>query len=85
MLSMAGAVILLGLSLGLERKNKVMANGILSGGLFTLVYGVTHGFGSRDTTTRFITLTVAHAWLSPGILAGIVESRDPAGCPPDIP
>lgn len=49
------------LSLGLERKNKVMANGILLGGLFTLVYGVARGFVSRDTTTLFITLSVALA------------------------
>ena len=60
-MSMGGAVLLLALSLGLERKNKVMANGILLGGLFTLVYGVARGFVSRDTTTLFITLSVALA------------------------
>ena len=59
--SMGGAVLFLALSLGLERKNKVMANGILLGGLFTLVYGVARGFVSRDTTTLFITLSVALA------------------------
>ena len=33
--SMGGAVLLLALSLALERKNKVMANEILLGGLFS--------------------------------------------------
>lgn len=58
-MSMAGAVVLLGASLLLERRNKVVANGILLGGLFTLVYGVGRGFVSRDTTTLFVALTVA--------------------------
>jgi hypothetical protein len=57
--SMCGAVLLLGASLLLERRNKVMANGVLLGGLFTLVYGVGRGFVSRDTTTLFVTLAVA--------------------------
>ena len=58
-MSMGGAVLLLGASLLLEKRNKVMANGILLGGLFTLVYGVGRGFVSRDTTTLFVTLTAA--------------------------
>lgn len=57
--SMGGAVLLLGASLLLEKRNKVMANGVLLGGLFTLVYGVGRGFVSRDTTTLFLTLTAA--------------------------
>lgn len=59
--SMTGSVLLLVASLVLERRNKVMANGILLGGLFTLVYGVGRGFVSRDTTTLFITLAIALA------------------------
>lgn len=59
--SMTGSVLLLVASLVLERRNKVMANGILLGGLFILVYGVGRGFASRDTTTLFITLTIALA------------------------
>ncbi len=47
MVSMAGAVILLVLSLILERKNKVMANGILLGG-----FHVGYGGGSRVCVSR---------------------------------
>ena len=61
MVSMGEAVVLLALSLGVEHRNKVMANGILLGGLFTLVYGVARGFVSRDTTALFLTLTIALA------------------------
>jgi len=77
--SMGGAVILLALSLGLERKNKVMANGILLGGLFTLVYGVARGFVSRDTTTLFITLTIALALV---MFLGFRRFRRPQGDDP---
>ena len=76
MVSMGGAVLLLALSLGLERKNKVMANGILLGGLLTLVYGVARGFASRDTTTLFITLTVALALV---MVLGFRRFRRPRG------
>ena len=78
MVSMAGAVILLALSLVLERKNKVMANGILLGGLFTLVYGVARGFVSRDTTTLFATLTIALALV---MVLGFRRFRRP---PPEL-
>lgn len=57
--SMSAAVLLLVASLLLEGRNTVMANGVLLGGLFTLVYGVGRGFVSRDTITLFVTLTVA--------------------------
>ena len=59
LMSMGAAVLLLGGSLLLERRNPVMANGILLGGLFMLVYGVGRGFASRDTTALFVSLGVA--------------------------
>ena len=79
--SMGGAVLLLALSLGLERRNKVMANGILLGGLFTLVYGVARGFVSRDTTTLFITLTVALALV---MILGFRRFRRTGGAQPAL-
>lgn len=60
-MSMSAAVLFLVGSLLLERRNRVMANGILLGGLFTLVYGVGRGFASRDTRLLFVALTVALA------------------------
>lgn len=59
LISMGAAVVLLAGSLLLERRNPVMANGILLGGLFMLVYGVGRGFASRDTTALFVALGVA--------------------------
>ena len=59
LISMAAAVVLLGSSLLLERRNPVMANGILLGGLFMLAYGVGRGFASRDTTALFAALGIA--------------------------
>jgi hypothetical protein len=53
----ASAVTMLGLSLLLERKNKVLTNGVMLGGLFTLVYGVGRGFVSGDTTMTFIVVS----------------------------
>ena len=76
MVSMGEAVVLLALSLGLEHRNKVMANGILLGGLFTLVYGVARGFVSRDTTALFLTLTIALALV---MVLGFRRFRRPHG------
>jgi hypothetical protein len=73
--SMGGAVLLLGASLLLEKRNKVMANGVLLGGLFTLVYGVGRGFVSRDTTSLFVTLTAA---LLIALYLGFRRFRSPA-------
>jgi uncharacterized membrane protein len=55
------AVALLGGSLLLERRNRVITNGLMLGGLFTLIYGVGRGFASGDSTTTFITVAVGLA------------------------
>lgn len=60
-ISTVAAVLLLGLSLLLERRNRVLTNGVMLGGLFTLIYGVGRGFASGDSTTTFITVTVGLA------------------------
>ena len=52
----AFAVAMLVLSLALEKKNKVLTNGVMLGGLFTLIYGVGRGFTSGDSKTTFITV-----------------------------
>ena len=52
------AVIFLGLSLLLEKKNKVMTNGVMLGGLFTLFYGTALGMGTQDSMITFITVGV---------------------------
>ncbi len=55
------AVIFLGLSLVLENKNRVMANGVMLGGLFALVYGAGRGLGAQDSMVTFITVGVGLA------------------------
>lgn len=52
------AVALLAASLALERFNKVIANGALLGGLFTLLYSIIRGLISQDTKMTFIAVAI---------------------------
>jgi len=80
----ASAVLMLGLSLLMERKARVVANGAMLGGFFTLLYGVGRGFSSGDTTTTFVTVAVG---LLVVILLGYrrFAQREGAGPPPGAP
>jgi hypothetical protein len=60
-ISLVASVVLLGLSLLLEKRNRVLANGILLGGLFTLLYSIGRGFASQDTLMTFIAVSVGLA------------------------
>ncbi|MFD1213743.1 hypothetical protein ACFQ36_17020 [Arthrobacter sp. GCM10027362] len=60
-IALVASVILLGASLLLEKRNRVLANGILLGGLFTLLYSIGRGFASQDTLMTFIAVTVGLA------------------------
>jgi hypothetical protein len=55
------AVLFLGLSLVFEKRSLVLANGIMLGGLFALVYGAARGLGSQDSIVTFITVGVGLA------------------------
>ena len=77
------AVIFLGLSLLLENKNRVMANGVMLGGLFALVYGAGVGLGSQDSMITFITVGVG---LAAVVLVGLrrfSHARDVKSAPHD--
>jgi hypothetical protein len=52
------AVVLLAVSLAFERFNAVIANGVLLGGLFTLLYSIGRGFASQDNKMTFITVSI---------------------------
>ena len=52
------AVILLAVSLAFERYNAVIANGVLLGGLFTLLYSIGRGFASQDSKMTFATVSI---------------------------
>jgi hypothetical protein len=55
------AVVLLAVSLAFERFNAVIANGVLLGGLFTLLYSIGRGFASQDNKMTFITVSIGLA------------------------
>ncbi|HET6924565.1 MAG TPA: hypothetical protein VFH39_01920 [Candidatus Saccharimonadales bacterium] len=53
MLALAAAVILLGLSLLAEKRLKLVANGVMLGGLLTLFYSIGRGFASESSNYTF--------------------------------
>lgn len=57
-LALASAVGLLILSFAFERRNQVIANGLLLGGVFTILYSITRGFVSEDTKYTFVAVSV---------------------------
>jgi hypothetical protein len=57
-IALVSAVILLAISLAFERYNAVIANGVLLGGLFTLLYSIGRGFASQDSKMTFVTVSV---------------------------
>ena len=58
-MTLSAAVVLLALSMFLEKKKiKVVADGIMLGGLFTLIYSIGRGFASQNTKYTFLTVTI---------------------------
>ncbi|OGI25572.1 MAG: hypothetical protein A3J76_05835 [Candidatus Moranbacteria bacterium RBG_13_45_13] len=57
-LSLAGAIVVLVASLTLLSKIKMIADGILLGGVFTTAYSIIRGLMSEDTKFRFLIVTI---------------------------
>jgi hypothetical protein len=57
-LSLSAAIVVLTLSLTLLSKIKMIADGILLGGVFTTGYSIIRGLMSEDTKFRFLIVTV---------------------------
>jgi hypothetical protein len=57
----AAAVIIMVVSMFLEKRNSTLTNGLLLGGLFSLVYGSTVGFCAGSAMVTFITVAVGLA------------------------
>lgn len=55
------AVVLLVISLVFEHRIRLLADGLLLGGLFTLIYSLIRGFISQDTKYVFVIVTVGLA------------------------
>ncbi len=73
------ATILMAVALALGDSVAVLSNGILLGGLFTMLYGVGWGLASGNSITRFVVLVVA---LVVSLVLGylkFVRGRRPAG------
>jgi hypothetical protein len=57
-ITLVAAVALLAISLAFEKRLKFIADGIMLGGLFTLIYSIGHGFASQDSKYIFLAVTV---------------------------
>lgn len=60
-MTLVAAVALLALSMVYERRIKVIADGIMFGGLFTLLYSIGRGFASENSKYVFATVSVGLA------------------------
>lgn len=57
--ALLAGVALLALGVDLEGRHRALADGVLFGGLFTLLHGVVRGLASRDTLVAFSVVTAA--------------------------
>lgn len=58
-ITLGASVLLLTTSLILEKKNiKIIADGVMLGGLFTLLYSLGRGFAAEDSKYSFLAVTV---------------------------
>lgn len=57
-IGVAAALLILSLSITLLSKIEFISDGLLLGGVFTLVYAIIRGFGAGDEMFRFLVVTV---------------------------
>lgn len=60
-LTLAAAIILLVTSMVYQKRIKIIADGIMLGGLFTLLYSIGRGFASENSKYVFIVVTIGLA------------------------
>jgi hypothetical protein len=60
-ITLVAAVLLLAISVIFEKKIKVIADGVMLGGLFTLVYSIGRGIASEDSKYVFAAVTIGLA------------------------
>ena len=61
MLALGSAIVLLIISLLFENRIKIMSDGVMMGGLFTMVYSIGRGFASQNSKYMFVLVTVGLA------------------------
>ncbi len=74
--SLIASIIIVITSLTLFKKILVIADGLLLGGVITLIYSVLRGFGSEDNMFRFLVVSVG---LFISIFLGYVKFIKPSG------
>ena len=57
-ITMAAAVTLLTVSMVFEKRMKIIADGVMLGGLFTLFYSIGRGFASENSKYVFAVVTI---------------------------
>lgn len=85
--ALVSSVLLLVLSLALEKRNRVLTNGVMLGGLCTLIYAIGRSFASTGTTMTFVAvgvglavvLLLGHRGFFPEQTAHDAAARDRAG------
>lgn len=60
-ITLVAAVTLLVVSIVFQRRIRIIADGIMLGGLFTLVYSIGRGFASEDSKYLFVVVTIGLA------------------------
>lgn len=84
----AFATLIMGISLIRSDQLKLISNGLLLGGLFTMIYGTGWSFAGNDSKARFLVVTVA---LIATLVLGYVkfvrgrEDADEVASPPAVP
>lgn len=77
-IAVIAASILVIVSLTLFRKILLIADGILLGGVFTLLYSVIRGFGSEDTMFAFFVVSIG---LLISLILGYIKFIQPTNAP----
>lgn len=58
MIALSTAVLLMFISIASQHRLKIIANGVMLGSFFTLLYSLGRGFASQDSKYTFITATI---------------------------
>jgi len=74
-ISLVAAILILVISLILFRKLLIIADGLLIGGVITLLYSVARVFGSGDDKLRFLVVSVG---LAVSLLLGYIKFIEPS-------
>lgn len=74
-LALVSAVGIVVVSLAFVRQFQLISDGLLLGGLVTLIYSIVRGFGAQDTIFRFIVVTIG---LLLSLVVGYIKFSSPA-------